>query len=206
MAIDDDIAVPRKHVVIDWSEEDKCFVARVSKNSNTFDGAKIKDGSNSSSEHDMKDSDVAEEQTLKKLSVKRPHPRPTSNESTRNCDEDDVDDDELEDSAIGENVDSHSHLPIKAQYENGETYQTMIEAAFASGEMEIDGDDNSVLQPVLVDWITHKYFHRLDEPQKQSLRKGVYNMLMKHYERVDTFDGHGRKRPQRGTIRWRPKK
>ena len=97
---------------------------------------------------------------------------------------------------------NYHHLPMHQAYQNKETYQTMIDAAFSSGDLEVE-DDGSAFQPNIVDWIGNRYFKTLDEAQKQSLRKGVYSMLAKHYERVGGDES--RKRQKRGSIRWRPK-
>ena len=84
------------------------------------------------------------------------------------------------------------------------SYKDMIDAAFDSYELDLD-EDQSVLQTELVDWIANKYYNLQDdcETRKQSLRKGLYSILMKHYERVGSDES--KKRQKRGTIRWRPK-
>ena len=82
------------------------------------------------------------------------------------------------------------------------SYKEMIDSAFDSYELNLDEDD-SVLQTELVDWIASKYYKLQDdsETRKQSLRKGLYSILMKHYERIGSDDTN--KRQKRGTIRWR---
>lgn len=84
------------------------------------------------------------------------------------------------------------------------SYKDMIDSAFDSYELDLD-EDQSVLQTELVDWIANKYYKLQDdsETRKQSLRKGLYSILMKHYERVGSDES--KKRQKRGTIRWRPK-
>lgn len=84
------------------------------------------------------------------------------------------------------------------------SYKDMIDAAFDSFELDLDSDQ-SVLQTELVDWISNKYYRQLDdcESRKQSLRKGLYSILMKHFERIGTHESA--KRQKRGTIRWRIK-
>ena len=84
------------------------------------------------------------------------------------------------------------------------SYKDMIDAAFDSFELDLD-TDQSVLQTELVDWISNKYYRQLDdsESRKQSLRKGLYSILMKHFERIGTHEST--KRQKRGTIRWRIK-
>ena len=84
------------------------------------------------------------------------------------------------------------------------SYKEMIDAAFDSYELDLD-EEGSVLQTELVDWIASKYYKLQDdcETKKQSLRKGLYSILMKHYERIGSDESI--KRQKRGTIRWRTK-
>ena len=84
------------------------------------------------------------------------------------------------------------------------SYKEMIDSAFNSYELDLD-EEESVLQTDLVDWIATKYYKLQDdtETRKQSLRKGLYSILMKHYERIGSDDSI--KRQKRGTIRWRIK-
>jgi hypothetical protein len=84
------------------------------------------------------------------------------------------------------------------------SYKDMIDAAFDSYELDLD-EDQSVLQTELVDWIASKYYNLQEdnETRKQSLRKGLYSILMKHFERVGSDEN--KKRQKRGTIRWRPR-
>ena len=84
------------------------------------------------------------------------------------------------------------------------SYKDMIDAAFNSYELDLD-EDQSVLQTELVDWIASKYYNLQEdnETRKQSLRKGLYSILMKHFERVGSDEN--KKRQKRGTIRWRPR-
>jgi hypothetical protein len=96
-------------------------------------------------------------------------------------------------------------LPAQGVSSQGKlSYKDMIDAAFDSYELDLD-EDQSVLQTELVDWIANKYYKLQDdsETRKQSLRKGLYSILMKHYERVGSDES--KKRQKRGTIRWRPK-
>ena len=84
------------------------------------------------------------------------------------------------------------------------SYKDMIDAAFNSYELDLD-EDQSVLQTELVDWIASKYYNLQEdnETRKQSLRKGLYSILMKHFERLGSDEN--KKRQKRGTIRWRPR-
>ena len=84
------------------------------------------------------------------------------------------------------------------------SYKEMIDSAFDSYELDLD-EEGSVLQTELVDWIASKYYKLQDdsETKKQSLRKGLYSILMKHYERIGSEEST--KRQKRGTIRWRTK-
>lgn len=102
------------------------------------------------------------------------------------------------------NVSSEA-LPVQGVSSHGKlSYKDMIDSAFDSYELDLD-EDQSVLQTELVDWISNKYYKLQDdsETRKQSLRKGLYSILMKHYERVGSDES--KKRQKRGTIRWRPK-
>lgn len=65
---------------------------------------------------------------------------------------------------------------------------------------------NSIHQTNLVEWVAKVYYASLGEMQRQSLRKGIYNALTKHYERVVGEDEDLGKRQKRGTIRWRKQK
>ena len=84
------------------------------------------------------------------------------------------------------------------------SYKEMIDSAFDSYELDLD-EEGSVLQTELVDWIASKYYKLQNdsEMKKQSLRKGLYSILMKHYERIGSEESI--KRQKRGTIRWRTK-
>lgn len=84
------------------------------------------------------------------------------------------------------------------------TYKNKIDAAFNSYELDLD-KDGSVLQTELVDWIAFKYYNEEDycETKKQSLRKGLYSILVKYYERICSDDSM--KKQKRGTNRWRTK-
>ena len=61
----------------------------------------------------------------------------------------------------------------------------------------------SIHQTNLVEWVAKVYYASLGEMQSQSLRKGIYNALTKHYERVISTEEDLGKRQKRGTIRWR---
>lgn len=65
---------------------------------------------------------------------------------------------------------------------------------------------SSIHQTNLVEWVAKVYYASLGEMQRQSLRKGIYNALTKHYERVVGEDEDLGKRQKRGTIRWRKQK
>lgn len=64
----------------------------------------------------------------------------------------------------------------------------------------------SIHQTNLVEWVAKVYYSSLGEMQRQSLRKGIYNALTKHYVRVLGVDEDLGKRQKRGTIRWRKQK
>ena len=84
------------------------------------------------------------------------------------------------------------------------TYKNKIDAAFNSYELDLD-INGSVLQTELVDWIAFKYYNKDDfcETKKQSLRKGLYSILVKYYERISTHESMNKQK--RGTNRWRMK-
>lgn len=106
-------------------------------------------------------------------------------------------------SSISENIDNG--LPPEQDISHSKiSYKDMIDAAFNSYELDLD-EDQSVLQTELVDWIASKYYNLQEdnETRKQSLRKGLYSILMKHFERVGSDEN--KKRQKRGTIRWRPR-
>lgn len=106
-------------------------------------------------------------------------------------------------SGISTNIDNI--LPPEQDVSHSKiSYKDMIDAAFDSYELDLD-EDQSVLQTELVDWIASKYYNLQEdnETRKQSLRKGLYSILMKHFERVGSDEN--KKRQKRGTIRWRPR-
>jgi hypothetical protein len=53
-----------------------------------------------------------------------------------------------------------------------------------------------------VNWVSAIYVETLGEIQRQSVCKGVYNALVKNFEKVENDDEIG-KPQKRGTIRWR---
>jgi hypothetical protein len=120
--------------------------------------------------------------------------------------DDDGEDTEMDVGNVGtsSNVGNEA-LPAQGVSSQGKlSYKDMIDSAFDSYELDLD-EDQSVLQTELVDWIANKYYKLQDdsETRKQSLRKGLYSILMKHYERVGSDES--KKRQKRGTIRWRTK-
>jgi hypothetical protein len=60
----------------------------------------------------------------------------------------------------------------------------------------------SIHQTELVNWISAIYVGTLGEIQRQSVCKGVYNALVKNFEKVESVEDVG-KPQKRGTIRWR---
>lgn len=60
----------------------------------------------------------------------------------------------------------------------------------------------SIHQTELVNWISSIYVGTLGEIQRQSVCKGVYNALVKNFEKVESVEDVG-KPQKRGTIRWR---
>ena len=63
----------------------------------------------------------------------------------------------------------------------------------------------SIHQTELVNWISAVYVGTLGEIQRQSVCKGVYNALVKNFEKVESVEDVG-KPQKRGTIRWRRSK
>lgn len=63
----------------------------------------------------------------------------------------------------------------------------------------------SIHQTELVNWISAVYVGTLGEIQRQSVCKGVYNALVKNFEKVESIEDVG-KPQKRGTIRWRRSK
>ena len=61
---------------------------------------------------------------------------------------------------------------------------------------------DSIHQTELVNWISAIYVGTLGEIQRQSVCKGVYNALVKNFEKVENGEEAG-KPQKRGTIRWR---
>ena len=61
---------------------------------------------------------------------------------------------------------------------------------------------NSIHQTELVNWVSATYVETLGEIQRQSVCKGVYNALIKHFEKVENEEDVG-KPQKRGSIRWR---
>ena len=64
---------------------------------------------------------------------------------------------------------------------------------------------DSIHQTELVNWISAIYVGTLGEIQRQSVCKGVYNALVKNFEKVENGEEAG-KPQKRGTIRWRKPK
>ena len=53
-----------------------------------------------------------------------------------------------------------------------------------------------------MNWVSAIYVETLGEIQRQSVCKGVYNALVKNFEKVESEEEVG-KPQKRGTIRWR---
>ena len=60
----------------------------------------------------------------------------------------------------------------------------------------------SIHQTELVNWVSAVYVETLGEIQRQSVCKGVYNALLKNFEKVENEED-GNKPHKRGTVRWR---
>mmetsp|Transcript_9394 Transcript_9394/g.9199 ORF Transcript_9394/g.9199 Transcript_9394/m.9199 type:complete len:268 (-) Transcript_9394:107-910(-) len=95
--------------------------------------------------------------------------------------------------------DSKPHLKL---INRGESYLSMIDACFESADL-IQGEEKSIHQSALVDWVAKNYYVSLGELQRQSLRKGIYNALSKHFTRIGGKSSlEGATKVKRGTIRW----
>ena len=90
------------------------------------------------------------------------------------------------------------------------SYHEMIQMAFASGQLDqYFEDDRSCSTTYICDWISDTYYTALSTEQEKSLRKGVYSMLTKYYDKiVDTGKpdpNDPTKKKRRGGVRWRPR-
>ena len=90
------------------------------------------------------------------------------------------------------------------------SYHEMIQMAFASGQLDQYCEhDRSCSTTHICDWISETYYTMLSTEQEKSLRKGVYSMLTKYFDKiVDTGKpdpNDPTKKKRRGGVRWRPR-
>ncbi len=79
------------------------------------------------------------------------------------------------------------------------TYQQMLDAAFKSGEVELE--NGGATQKDLVDWIMIK-FKVIITTNVASIKKGVYSILNRHYTRVEQDEPQYLDAGKSAPIRW----
>jgi hypothetical protein len=82
------------------------------------------------------------------------------------------------------------------------SYNQMIDECFKAGEVEIVS--GGATQKDLVDWILVRFKSNISV-SVGSIKKGVYSILNRHYERVEYYDAQYTEHGKTPPIRWKPK-
>ena len=91
-------------------------------------------------------------------------------------------------------------VPVKEGEKVG--YNQMLDEAFKAAE--IDMVNGGATQKDLVDWILVRFKDNITV-SVNSIKKGVYSILNRHYERVEYYDPVYSEYGKTPPIRWKPK-
>ena len=232
--------ISRKHVTINWTSDDGWVITCCSKNGMEVDNVHYLQDETVKLEHKsvIRIANMRLEFTLPMACVKKKRLLSALKKAgaTKEKDEDeeeeeeDQDNDEIKTSSSPSKDSSRPKQPktkrgtssphhiaaargtsTKKNTDSQLSYHEMIQMAFASGQLDqYCEDDRSCSTTHICDWISETYYTSLSVEQEKSLRKGVYSMLTKYFDKIvdngkpDPNDPT-KKKSRRGGVRWRPR-